>query len=505
MEIRFRTGFAEGLQVGELLIVEDGTSEVKYLVRVMDVEHGADADREDWITREAGGILEKDASNGKHDLAGIETRLYRIGVCSPLGYTDGGDFKKTKSIPAHFSIVRRAEGNDYEFLRRFLGDIEIGRLRSGDKVLDLPVGISGTAFPHHIGIFATTGMGKSNLMKNLALSCMKLHKYGFLVFDPHGEYYDGGEMGKKGLRHAGMNDSIEVFSSRELDGPYSSLRVAANEIEISDLSNLYEFTQAQLECLQAAQYKYGDAWLSELSKRDVPSIFNDMGQKFHEGTINVIKRRLESVFRFGLIANDPKLSITKHVVECLHNGKVVLIDTSNMYEAEELLVSTVLSRAMFDKNKSLYADKKEFDKIPPVLIAMEEAQRVLGQAKGTVFSQIAREGRKFKVGLCAVSQQPKLIDAEIISQFNTLFVLGLADKRDREILRNSAKQDVSQLDNEIQMLMPGEALIASPFTPFAVPAKIHLFEDYLKGIDESRAQGDEAQRNGKQLTDFRFY
>ncbi|MDD1767399.1 MAG: hypothetical protein LUQ27_02365, partial [Methanomassiliicoccales archaeon] len=86
-----------------------------------------------------------------------------------------------------------------------------------------------------------------------------------------------------------------------------------------------------------------------------------------------------------------------------------------------------------------------------------------------------------------------------------LFVLGLADKRDREILRNSAKQDVSQLDNEIQMLMPGEALIASPFTPFAVPAKIHLFEDYLKGIDESRAQGDEAQRNGKQLTDFRFY
>ena len=35
-------------------------------------------------------------------------------------------------------------------------------------------------------------------MKNLALSCMRLRKYGFLILDPHGEYYDGGESGKKG-------------------------------------------------------------------------------------------------------------------------------------------------------------------------------------------------------------------------------------------------------------------------------------------------------------------
>jgi len=27
--------------------------------------------------------------------------------------------------------------------------------------------------------------------------------------------------------------------------------------------------------------------------------------------------------------------------------------------------------------------------------------------------------------------------------------------------------------------MPGEVLIASPFTPFAIPAKIHLFEEYV--------------------------
>ena len=95
--------------------------------------------------------------------------------------------------------------------------------------------------------------------------------------------------------------------------------------------------------------------------------------------------------------------------------------------------------------------------------------------------------RKFKLGICAVTQQPKLINEEIISQFNTLFVLGLADRRDRDILRNSAKQDVAMLENEIQMLMPGEALIASPFTPFAIPARIDLFETYLEEANAAAA------------------
>jgi DNA helicase HerA-like ATPase len=180
------------------------------------------------------------------------------------------------------------------------------------------------------------------------------------------------------------------------------------------------------------------------------------------------------------------------------------VDTSNMFEAEELLVSTVMARAIFERNKSLYADKQRFDSLPPMLIAMEEAQRVLSQSKGTIFAQIAREGRKFKVGLCAISQQPKLINEEVISQFNTLFVLGLADKRDRDILRNSAKQDITMLDNEIQMLMPGEALIASPFTPFAVPVKIHLFEDYVEELNSISSE-EEAKAPRKIRTDSKFF
>jgi DNA helicase HerA-like ATPase len=504
MEIRFRTPGSEKLQVGEMLVVEDESSDTKYLVRTMDIEHGADMETPDWMEREAGLMLHKDSSQEKVQIDNLLDRLYKVGVSTPLGYIEDRVFRKTKSIPTHFSRVRRTSKEDYDFLKQYLGDVEVGRLRSGDRVLDIPVGFSGRAMPYHIGIFATTGMGKSNLMKNLALSCMKLRQYGFLIFDPHGEYYDGGEVGKKGLKHVAFKDGLEVFSSRKLDGPYNSLRVSAMEIEIDDLANLYEFTQPQLECLQAAQWKYGNRWLLDLNQKDVSTISQDLQGRFHEGSINVIKRRLDNIFRFELITTDEKFSITSNILNCLQNGKVVLIDTSNMFEAEELLVSTVLTRAIFERNKSLYADKEKFDKTPPLLIAMEEAQRVLSQAKGTIFSQIAREGRKFKVGLCAISQQPKLINEEILSQFNTLFILGLADKRDRDILRNSAKQDISMLDNEIQMLMPGETLIASPFTPFAVPAKIHLFEDYVEAQNQLSAEADGTKLK-KASTDKRFF
>ena len=68
METRFRMNFGEVLQVGEMLVVENSTSDVRYLVRVTDVEHGADADREDWMVREAGGFLVKDKNYEHTDI-----------------------------------------------------------------------------------------------------------------------------------------------------------------------------------------------------------------------------------------------------------------------------------------------------------------------------------------------------------------------------------------------------------------------------------------------------
>ena len=276
------------------------------------------------------------------------------------------------------------------------------------------------------------------------------------------------------------DEMLDIYSARELLGSYNKIKISAHEIEINDLMNLYDFTQPQKEALISSYFKFGKSWVVDLFEKNVSDIISQL-EHFQEGTIRVIKRKLNNLFRYGLITKDENLSITNNIINALRNGKTVLVDTSNMYESEELLVSIVLARAIFEANKKLYSEQEKFEKIPPVLITIEEAQRVLGKGmRMNIFARIAREGRKFKTGVCAISQQPKLIENEVISQFNTFFILGLADKKDRDILRDSAKQDVSQLDNEIQMLMAGEALITSPYSPFAIPVKIHLYEDFIK-------------------------
>ena len=263
---------------------------------------------------------------------------------------------------------------------------------------------------------------------------------------------------------------------------------------------MQEYADPQKEFMHALRSHHGDDWLVHVADVSAESLYDEFDEHYHEGTIRVVKRRVDRLMSSGRVSRDATISMTRAVVQALHEAKVVLVDTSSMPEMEELLVSTVLARAVFDNHQHAYEDTEEFAALPSVLVTMEEAQRVLDKSKGTVFSRIAREGRKFKVGLCAISQQPKLIDNQVISQFNTLFILGLADKRDREILRDASKQDIAELENEIQSLMVGEALVTSPFVPFALPLSVHKFEDYLAELN-----GQAAQKKPRAKADKGFY
>jgi hypothetical protein len=118
-----------------------------------------------------------------------------------------------------------------------------------------------------------------------------------------------------------------------------------------------------------------------------------------------------------------------------------------------------------------------------------------------VFPRVAREGRKFNVGICAITQQPKLLDDELLSQFNTFFVLGLADEKDRNILRGSSKQDLSASAGEIQTLMPGECLLANLEAPFAVPARVELWDHVVRTTEPPPAPRPVAAPNIAALVD----
>ena len=124
------------------------------------------------------------------------------------------------------------------------------------------------------------------------------------------------------------------------------------------------------------------------------------------------------------------------------------------------------------------------DEKPVISVVLEEAPRVLGKdvlEKGSnIFSTIAREGRKFQVGLTAITQLPSLIPRQILANMNTKIILGIEMAPERQAIIDSAAQDLSDDQRTIASLDKGEAIITSNFAPFALPIKIPLFENIVK-------------------------
>jgi hypothetical protein len=536
LEALFRAAPDEDLFLGELLVGVDEATDRRYLFRVVDVSYGTEHREPGWAERVAGTLLADDVrgESGAHTLHEQAKRTYRLAECRCLGYLapptvpDGTRtvFRKPKSLPTQFSRVVSPTPEDFAFLAQRMGDLPIGHLRSGETVVEFPVGIPGKSLASHIGIFATTGMGKSNLLQVLCAAAMAANgRYGLLVFDPHGEHRSA--LG----RHPWAAQALRTYSDRRLPNT-STLRISLAELSVDDLRTAYEWSRPQEEALyelerhysatlprggpRHAGDAYGDrhgggeaqsgwaptgaarpggssagrreglAWLAEFARTEDLAGFRDLelSARVALNTLQVVHRRARRIVDLPCISPDPALSVGRRILDDLLEGKVVLVDVSGLGGTEEVLVASYLTRRVLEEWQSAFLDDPERHRqLPVVAVALEEAQRVLSASRdreSNVFPRVAREGRKFGVGLLAVTQQPKLLDDELLSQFNTFFVLGLADERDRNILRASAKQDLAALGPEIQTLMPGECLLVNLAAPFAVPAAVCLYDEVLR-------------------------
>jgi hypothetical protein len=514
LEALFRAAPEEDLFLGELLVGVDEATGRRYLFRIVDVSYGTEHREPGWAERVAGTLLADDArgESGAHILHEQAKRTYRLAECRCLGYlappaTPGAArtvFRKPKSLPTQFSRVVSPTPEDFAFLAKRMGDLPVGHLRSGETVVDFQVGIPGRSLASHIGIFATTGMGKSNLLQVLCAGVMAANgRYGLLVIDPHGEHRTA--LG----RHPWAAQALRTYSDRRLPNT-STLRVSLAELSVDDLRTAYEWSRPQEEALHELERHYssaGLAWLAEFARIEDLAGFRDveLSARVALNTLQVVHRRARRIVDLPCISADPAVSVGRRILDELLEGKVVLVDVSGLGGTEEVLVASFLTRRVIEEWQGAFLENPERHKtLPVVAVALEEAQRVLSANKdreSNVFPRVAREGRKFGVGLLAVTQQPKLLDDELLSQFNTFFVLGLADEKDRNILRSSAKQDLSSLGPEIQTLMPGECLVVNLEAPFAVPALVHLYDDVVRSTPPAPAPRPVAPPNISALVD----
>ncbi|OPY38298.1 MAG: AAA-like domain protein [Methanoregula sp. PtaU1.Bin051] len=505
LSYRFIAPHDETIYIGDIRKITDPVKKATFFAKVTDLSHDSNFADPKWDTRAYA-----------EEFYGLGEDVFITVDAVPLGFVDRtGKFRKPRTIPSKFSKVENPTAEDFRFLTEQMGEIEVGLMRSGQDVIrDVAVRIPASVLPQHMGVFATTGMGKSNFMKTFCASCMQEQKFGLLIVDPHGEYVSGGKSSTgeptKGLVHyTNGRGGLAIFTIRsETDRKkygMNRLYLEHDDFRISDLAILHDLSAPQYDIVEALSRAGGREVIEFFASVD-PEIFpvkdpaaagvregglawqirNSMG-----GPVRVIKRQIENLVKGNSAFFRPHGSSVPEIINNLHDNRVVLIDIPDMGERSELFVLSIITRMIMEKHRSEargYGIDEKQEAGHQVLITIEEAQRVLasGGSATQVFRECAMEGRKFGVGLCVITQQPKNVDAKVLAQINTFVVMGLGDRGDREIIMGSAKQDLSKMEIEIQTLDRGEAIISTIGIPFPVSTRIHRFEDYIGTLNKEK-------------------
>jgi hypothetical protein len=132
----------------------------------------------------------------------------------------------------------------------------------------------------------------------------------------------------------------------------------------------------------------------------------------------------------------------------------------------------------------------------PLLIVLEEAHRFLPanteSAAHRIVSRIAREGRKYGVGLMVVTQRPSDIDSAVLSQCGTMIALRVTNGSDRQAVASMVPDDLSGLVDLLPSLRTGEALVLGD--ALQVPSRIRVTKAPRKPIGDDPTLPDAWQR-----------
>jgi len=482
-KILVRQKSKQSLELGELLVADmpDG----KILLQVYDLIYGSQLSQQN-LELISGMKLEEDTSLEFMDAS---LRNYTLALLKNLVTIKSNNAAVCKALPSFFSDVRELAKDDLSFLTKPRNPMFVGALRSGSKVVDVPVYLEcDKVLSHHILIPATTGRGKSNLVSCILWDTLDKDYCGMLVLDPHDEYYG---RNKVGLKDHSSKENVMYYTPKNPPPGCRTLKINLEVIKPQHFNGVVDFSDAQRQALNMYYKQYGKSWIEAVL------LEKPLDVQFKDDTLAVVRRRLlylldleftnNQLFCNGVFDLKAGESTIADISSELESGKTVIIDTSNFSGPVEILIGSLIVTEVFNKYKS-YKISGELKNKPVISVVLEEAPRVLGKEvleKGSnIFSTIAREGRKFKVGLIAITQLPSLIPRQILANMNTKIILGIEMAAERQAIIDSASQDLSEDSRNIASLDKGEAIITSNFVKFAMPIKIPLFDDFVGKISK---------------------
>lgn len=352
--------------------------------------------------------------------------------------------------------------------------LEIGRLyQDADQPAYL---VSQEFLCKHSAILGTTGSGKSCAVTLILRSLLGAHPNGHVVLiDPHGEYASAFE---------GIS---EVVTTHTLQLPYWLLNFEELCEVLCSKDPINRAREAGIlkDYVVAAKHDFmrgvADAPLITVDS-PVPYRLANLLKRIAEGmgkldrpdsTLPYLRlttaieayqadRRYAFMFAMGLAVRDNMAQILSRILRIPVSGKpVTIIDLSTIPSEIVDVVVSLLCRVVFD-----FAVWTERSESVPVLLVCDEAHRYVpsDETKGfeptkRAMARIAKEGRKYGVSLCLVSQRPSELSEAILSQCSTVFALRMASEKDQDFVRRTLPESASALLNTLPALRFQEAVV----------------------------------------------
>ena len=452
---------AERPDMGTLMAIDTAQTVVLAIVSALSVPVPAhrDGDTEIWIAE-----------------LGLVGELWRDGTGQATIFARG-----VTAYPSLGDRVRVA--SKAELVAAFCGDpsrsVRVGCLRQ-DTSIPAMVRVD-ELLGKHLAILGTTGTGKSCTTALILRSILERNPAAHIVLlDPHNEYATA------------FSEWAEVISPRNMQLPFWLLNFEeVVEVLISDPTR-----KAEIEILQElipiakARYNAGRARENQPMRRPIPEqarftvdtpvpyrisdltglIDERMGKLENRRDLSPyrqLRTRIDSIsqdgrygFMFGsLTVYDGMTQVLSRIFRVPVNNKpITIVELTGLPTEIINVVVSVLARMTFD-----FAHWSE-GKVPLTLVC-EEAHRYVPAAAHLGFepckraiAKIAKEGRKYGVALCIVSQRPAEVDPTILSQCNTVFALRMSNDRDQEIVTSAITDTGSGLLEFLPSLGQREAL-----------------------------------------------
>lgn len=444
---------------------------------------------------------------------GIDSRHYMLGQAKLLTFIDSiivhGEARRPKTppppgsrvVPADASILAKIFGWQRRDCIREVGGrqynvcVKLGTLLGYGSKVEYYVNVE-KMVSRHLAILAVTGAGKSNTVAILARRIVEGLGGTVLIIDPHSEYRSLAEVDE-------LRDRVHIIPPRihpaaltrddyyQLIGLGPSASKQRLYFKFAYDAARHDAAQARTDEFFDLLYKYVEMMESsgeyikpggeskEVNKGDRNSV-TDLFLK-----LDTFRDRFygRDAREFTLLDNSAPHDLEAMVIP----GKINVLPIGELTEEVQDVVASFFIKKLLYERKD-YVNSGGARGYPvPVLLVVEEAHTLIPANRSTMtkhyVAKVAREGRKFGVGMVLVSQRPRGLDEEALSQTNNKIILRIVSSDDLRQVRAASENLSEELSDLLPSLNNGEAIVLGMMTPLPALVKVDLAEFKTGGTD----------------------